>query len=59
MNQSRVIRRTSTMTPTPDFHMALLWLRSMENVIGHSAVVLLSEVEQYDLFGHYRPLIKA
>jgi hypothetical protein len=39
--------------------MALLWLRSMESIIGHSAVVLLSEVEQYDLFGNYRPLVKA
>lgn len=48
-----------SMTPAPDFHMALLWLRSMESIIGHSAVVLLSEVEQYDLFGNYRPLVKA
>ena len=28
-----------------DFHIALLWLRSLEIVIGHSPVLMLSELD--------------
>jgi len=43
--------------PTPprnDFHMSLLWLRSLEIVIGHAPVLMLSELEMHDLFARYR-----
>jgi hypothetical protein len=42
-----------------DFHIALLWLRSLEIVIGHSPRVLLSELEIHDLFFRYRSPFKA
>ena len=42
-----------------DFHIALLWLRSLEIVIGHSAVIMLSELEMHDLFVRYRSPYKA
>ena len=46
-------------TPAPDFHIALLWLRSLELLIGHSSVILLSELEMHDLFVRYRSPYKA
>ena len=42
-----------------DFHIALLWLRSLEIVIGHSPVIMLSELEIHDLFVRYRSPYKA
>lgn len=42
-----------------DFHIALLWLRSLELVIGHSPVLMLSELEMNDLFVRYRSPYKA
>ena len=42
-----------------DFHIALLWLRSLEIAIGHSPVTLLSELEMPDLFARYRSPYKA
>lgn len=42
-----------------DFHIALLWLRSLEIVIGHSPVLMLSELELHDLFVRYRSPYKA
>lgn len=42
-----------------DFHIALLWLRSVEILRGHSADHLLSELEMPDLFGCYRSPYKA
>jgi hypothetical protein len=42
-----------------DFHIALLWLRSLEIVIGHSPVIMLSELELHDLFVRYRSPYKA
>lgn len=37
-----------------DFHTSLLWLRSLEIAIGHSPVLMLSELEMVDLFARYR-----
>lgn len=37
-----------------DFHCALLWLRALEMHVGHSPVLLLSELEMQDLFARYR-----
>lgn len=37
-----------------DRHCSLLWLRSLEIVVGHSPVLMLSELEIYDLFARYR-----
>ena len=42
-----------------DFHIALLWLRSLEIVIGHSPVLMLSELDLHDLFVRYRSPYKA
>jgi len=42
-----------------DFHIALLWLRSLEIAIGHSPVLMLSELELHDLFVRYRSPYKA
>jgi hypothetical protein len=42
-----------------DFHIALLWLRSLEIVIGHSPVLMLSELDMHDLFVRYRSPYKA
>jgi hypothetical protein len=42
-----------------DFHIALLWLRSLEIVIGHSPVLMLSELDMNDLFVRYRSPYKA
>lgn len=44
---------------TKDFHIALLWLRSMELACGHSPAVMLSELEMHDLFVRYRSPWKA
>jgi len=37
-----------------DFHLALLWLRSLEIIIGHSPVLVMSELDMEDLFARYR-----
>lgn len=42
-----------------DFHIALLWMRSMEIVTGLSASLLLSELDMHDLFERYRSPWKA
>ncbi len=42
-----------------DFHLALLWLRALEIVIGHSPVLMLSELEIHHLFNRYRSPFKA
>jgi hypothetical protein len=42
-----------------DFHIALLWLRSLEIVIGHSPMLMLSELDMHDLFVRYRSPYKA
>lgn len=42
-----------------DFHISLLWLRSLEIIIGHSPVIMLSEIEMHDLFARYRSPFKA
>lgn len=34
--------------------MTLLWARSLEIVIGHSPVLMLSELEMHGLFERYR-----
>jgi hypothetical protein len=47
-------RRTHPAPPRVDFHCALLWLRSLEIAVGHSPVLMLSELEMQDLFERYR-----
>jgi len=42
-----------------DFHCALLWLRSLEIVVGHSPVVMLGELDMHDLFARYKSPWKA
>lgn len=42
-----------------DFHLALLWLRSLEILTGHSNVLLMSELDMQDLFVRYRSPYKA
>lgn len=42
-----------------DFHRTLLWLRSIEILVGHSPAVMLSELEMHDLFVRYRSPWKA
>jgi hypothetical protein len=42
-----------------DFHIALLWLRSLEILIGHSPVLMMSELDFNDLFVRYRSPYKA
>lgn len=37
-----------------DFHMSLLWLRSIEIEVGHSPVLVMSELDMQDLFSRYR-----
>lgn len=37
-----------------DFHTSLLWLRSLELAGGHAPVLMLSELDQVDLFARYR-----
>lgn len=46
--------RTHPHPPRVDFHMALLWLRSMEIVVGHSPSLVAAELERDDLFSRYR-----
>jgi hypothetical protein len=48
------VTRTHPAPTPPDFHCALLWLRSMEIAIGCSPVLMLSELEMDDLFARYR-----
>jgi hypothetical protein len=42
-----------------DFHLALLWLRSLEIVIGGSPRTRLTKRELHDLFARYRSPYKA
>jgi hypothetical protein len=42
-----------------DFHIALLWLHSLETLIGQSSIMMLSEIELDDLFVRYRSPYKA
>ncbi len=42
-----------------DFHIALLWLRALELLIGHAPVLVLSELDMTDLFARYRSPYKA
>lgn len=42
----------------PDFHCALLWLRSLEIITGHTPMVLMGELSQ-GLFEYYRSPYKA
>jgi hypothetical protein len=42
-----------------DFHIALLWLRSLEILIGHSPLLMMSELDFNDLFMRYRSPYKA
>lgn len=44
---------------TVDFQLALLWLRSIEIVVGHPPALMLSELNLPDLFGAYTSPIKA
>jgi hypothetical protein len=37
-----------------DFHTSLLWLRSMEIIVGHGPHLMMSELEMDDLFARYR-----
>jgi hypothetical protein len=46
--------RTHPAPTRNDFHMSLLWLRSLEIAVGHSPVLMLSELEMRDLFQRYR-----
>ncbi len=41
-----------------DFHLALLWLRSLEIVIGHSPAQALFELNDH-VFSSYRSPLKA
>jgi hypothetical protein len=42
-----------------DFHIALLWLHSLEALVGHPSILMLSDVELDDLFVRYRSPYKA
>jgi hypothetical protein len=42
-----------------DFHIALLWLHSLESLVGHPSILMLSEIELDDLFVRYRSPYKA
>jgi hypothetical protein len=42
-----------------DFHIAILWLRSLELVVGGAPVTKLSKRELHDLFVRYRSPYKA
>ena len=42
-----------------DFHIALLWLHSLEALVGETSMLMLSEVELEDLFVRYRSPYKA
>lgn len=57
MSEMKTSERTTT--PPPDFHCALLWLRSLEIEIGNSPVLMLSELDMHDLFERYESPIKA
>ena len=47
-------RRSHPAPPRADFHTSLLWLRSLEIAVGHTPLLLLSELEMADLFARYR-----
>lgn len=42
-----------------DFHIALLWLRALEILIGHSPALMMSELDANGMFVRYRSPIKA
>ena len=45
------------MHPAPtkaDFHLTLLWCRSLEIITGSSSELMMSELEMADLFERYR-----
>jgi hypothetical protein len=42
-----------------DFHIALLWLHSLESLVGHPSILMLSDIELDDLFVRYRSPYKA
>ena len=42
-----------------DFHIALLWLHSLETLVGETSMLMLSEIELEDLFVRYRSPYKA
>jgi hypothetical protein len=42
-----------------DFHIAILWLRSLELAVGNSAVTKLTKRDLHDLFVRYRSPYKA
>lgn len=46
--------RTHPRPTRNDFHMSLLWLRSLEIAIGCSSNLVMSELEMADLFARYR-----
>lgn len=55
-----IYRRIWADTPAMnDFHIALLWLHSLEALVGESSMLMLSEVELDDLFVRYRSPYKA
>jgi hypothetical protein len=56
---ARTGKVSRTMVRMNDFHIALLWLRSLELLIGHSPVLVLSELDMSDLFMRYRSPYKA
>lgn len=49
-----MVTRTHPVPPRVDWHMQHLWVRALEIVVGHSNVLLLSELEMQDLFSRYR-----
>jgi hypothetical protein len=53
------IKRPPPTCATKDFHVALLWLRALEIVSGHTPVLMLSELEMHDLFASYRSPFRA
>jgi hypothetical protein len=46
--------RAPRATIPPDFHCALLWIRSMEILQGHTTVKMLFDPDMHDLFAQYR-----
>jgi hypothetical protein len=50
---SHEMNEPTTQSIRSDFHCALLWLRSIEIVIGHSPAMLMAEINEFDLFSAY------
>ena len=59
MQQHSSEKATTGAVVPNDFHTALLWLRSLEIVNGHSPALMLSEIEVHDLFKGYHSPYKA